>query len=275
MLLIPAVLSAANPTVSPLVSPTVTEMSLTTPDGFVLKGTLTVPAAPASKRHARPRPCPVVLLAHQFMADRGGWKPLAEKLNAAGIATLALDLRGHGASTQQAGKEVKVTDDFLASAKAVSLDKIPADLTQAAAWLRHQPGIDGRRLGLAGSSVGAFATLMASAKIRPIAVLALSPAGNGAFGPNATPALARAVETAKSAVMVMASRQDEDANQNATALRPIPGVYARFADGKEHGFDYLAAQSDTMAVFLTTYLKDHARKPAAPKSEEPATNPES
>ena len=69
--------------------PVAREMSLVTPDGFILKGTLSVPIM------AGPRP--VVILAHQFRAYRDGWKVLTADLNARGIATLALDLRGHGA----------------------------------------------------------------------------------------------------------------------------------------------------------------------------------
>ena len=241
--------------------PSVRDMKLTTPDGFQLKGTLTVPAR--GQRH------PVVVLAHQFGADRSGWQPLIEHLQACGIATLALDLRGHGQSTQDGDTEVKVTEDFMASAKTVGFDKIPGDLAQVAAWVRRQPGIDPNHLGLAGSSVGAFAALMAMPKVRPVVVLALSPAGTGAFGKDGTAALAQAVSRSKAAVMVMASRSDEDAATNAQALSGIPGVYTRVVDGKEHGFAYLAAQSDTMAVFLITYLKDRHRGQPAPAAAEP------
>ena len=90
---------------------------------------------------------------------------------------LALDLRGHGESAMKNGAEVRVTADFATSATAVGFDKIPADLAQAAAWLRKQPGVDGRRLGLAGSSVGAFAVLLAAPEVKPVAVLSLSPGG--------------------------------------------------------------------------------------------------
>ncbi len=52
-------------------------MSLPSPDGFTLKGTLTLPAAKGK--------VPVVILAHQFHADRTGWGPLVERLQARGI----------------------------------------------------------------------------------------------------------------------------------------------------------------------------------------------
>ena len=166
LLCLPALVSAAQPVVR--------DMTLTTPDGYVLKGALTIPPQPG--------PRPVVILAHQFQANGSGWKPLADLLNAKGIATLAMDLRGHGQSTQKAGQTVAVIPDFLISGQAVGFDQIPADLAQAAAWVRKQPRINPRRLALAGSSLGAFASLLAAPAIRPVAVLALSPAGQGAFG---------------------------------------------------------------------------------------------
>lgn len=251
-LLVPlAILSVAIPVqaVERTADPAVTEMSLTTPDGFILKGTLALPPAKGK--------VPVVILAHQFHADRSGWAPLAEKLHGLGMGTLALDLRGHGASTQKAGAEVKVTDDFAASAKAVGFDRIPADLSQAAEWLRKQPGVDGRRLGLAGASVGAFSVVLAEPQVHPVAVLSLSPAGNVAFGDHAADELKVAVLKGRASVLVLASREDKSAFDNAQVMKGLPGVDVLVNDGKAHGFDYFKDRTDTMAVFFGEYLTYH------------------
>src|SRR5208337_4100881 len=180
-------------------------------DGFVLRGTLSIPP------QAGPRP--VVVLAHQFNANRNGWKLLADLLATRGIATLAMDLRGHGQSTLKDGKTLEITDDFMKSARTVGFDRIQTDIAQAAVWVRKQPRIDPRRLALAGSSIGAFASLLAAREVRPLAVLALSPAGNGAFGENSADRLVRAVESAHSAVMVMAAGGDREAAANAALLK--------------------------------------------------------
>lgn len=229
--------------------PSATEMSLTTPDGFVLKGTLALPPAKGK--------VPVVILAHQFHADRAGWAPLAEKLHARGIGTLALDLRGHGESTQKAGAEVKVTDDFAASAKAVGFDRIPADLAQAAAWVRKQHGVDGRRIGLAGASVGAFSVILAEPQVHPVAVLSLSPAGNVAFGDHAAADLKAAVLKGQASLLVLAATDDKGAFDNAEALKGLPGVEVLASEGKAHGFDFFKDRTDTMAVFFGEYLTYH------------------
>lgn len=245
-----------------------TEMSLTTPDGYTLSGTLTVPEGKG--RH------PVVILAHQFQSDRNNWSALTSKLQERGLATLALDLRGHGASTDQAGVKVAVTGDFMPSAHLVGFDQIPSDLALAAAWVRKQKGVDGRHLGLAGSSVGAFASLLAAPKIRPNVVLALSPAGREAFGDRARDRMVSAATRAHAAVMAFVSMDDKEASENVEPLKPIFGANIRTFEGSRHGFDFLEQHSDVMAVFFAEYLlHPHmvtpTTAPAPAKAEAPST----
>ena len=222
--------------------PVSTPMSFTTPDGFTIHGTLTIPAT-GPKRH------PVVILAHQFHTTREGWAPLAERLQARGIATLALDLRGHGESADKA----KVGDDFMTSAKSVGFDKIPDDLAQAAEWVRKQKGIDARRVGLAGSSVGAFSVLLAEGRIRPQATVSLSPAGASVFGDKAMDSV-KASLAKGGATLIFASSQDEDAHTNAEGLRGVPGVAVLMQEGKDHGFAFFKDRVETMAIFFGEYL---------------------
>jgi len=251
---------------APAAAPTSVEMALTSADGFALKGTLTLPAMKGK--------APVVILAHQFNANRAGWAPLAERLAARGIGTLALDLRGHGASTRKGAAEVAVSADFMVSAKAVGFDQIPADLAQAAAWLRQQPGVDGRRIGLAGSSVGAFSVLLAAPAVKPVAVLGLSPAGTGAFGEGARESLKGAVLRSRASVLILASAGDKDSFANALALKNLPGVSLTLKEGDDHGFAYFKENADLMAVFFGEYLTyHHTGKAYAANSAQPAATP--
>ena len=240
-------------------------MALTSSDGFALKGTLNLPEASGK--------VPVVILAHQFRANRSGWDPLVVRLAALGIGTLALDLRGHGTSTMKGGSEVTVSTDFTASAKAVAFDLIPADLAQAATWLRAQPGVDVRRIGLAGSSVGALSVLFAASDVKPVAVLSLSPGGIVAFGDGAREKLRGAVERGKATTLVLASRNDKEAYENAMALKDLPGVSLALMDGNEHGFAYFKEHADLMAVFFGEYLTYHhtGKTYAASAAKKPAT----
>jgi dienelactone hydrolase len=265
-----AALILAAPMAPTLVAaPSTTEMALTSADGFALKGTLTLPAA---KPRAK---VPVVILAHEFHSDRAGWAPLTEKLLARGIGVLALDLRGHGESAMKDGTEVRVSPDFAASAKAVGFDHIPADLAQAAAWLRKQPGVDGRRLGLAGSSVGAFAVLLAAPEVKPVAVLSLSPAGSSAFGTDARDRLKGAVLRSRPSVLVLASSGDKDVAENAQALKDLPGVAVDLKEGEAHGFAFFKDCTDLMAVYFGEYLTYHhtGKTYAAERAKGPAAAP--
>ncbi len=250
-------------------APASTEMALTSADGFALKGTLTLPATKGK--------APVVILAHQFRADRTGWAPLVERLAARGIGTLALDLRGHGASTQKNGAEVTVSGDFLASAKTVGFDHIPGDLVQAAAWLRKQPGVDGRRIGLAGASVGALSVILAAPDVKPQAILSLSPAGDGAFPSGVRESMKGAVLRGRASTLVLASAGDKEATENAVAMKDLPGVALNLYEGDAHGFAYFKERADLMAVFFGEYLTyHHAGKayaaPAAAKTPGTAKN---
>jgi dienelactone hydrolase len=243
--------------------PTRTEVSLKTADGCVLAGTFTLPAS--TRKGAK---APVVILAHQFRSTRAGWGDLPERLHARGIATLALDLRGHGESL---GPH-RVTDDFVASAKAVGFHQIPGDLALAAAWVRKQPGVDKRRLALAGSSVGAFSAVLAAREARAIVVLALSPAGAVAWGEGAQEQLKTAQIRSRAAALVLASEQDKGALESAKALSGLPGVAISLRAGDEHGFAYLKARAETMAVFLGEYLRSKrlfANGGAAPEKANP------
>jgi dienelactone hydrolase len=246
-------------------APASTEMALTSADGFALKGTLTLPAAKGK--------VPVVILAHQFRSDRAGWAPLTERLAARGIGTLALDLRGHGASTFKGGTEVAVSSDFMASAMAVGFDRIPGDLSQAAAWLRKQPGVDGRRIGLAGASMGALSVLLATPEVQPVAVLSLSPAGNPAFGTDTKGQLKGAILRGRASTLIVASSGDKDAYENALSLKDLPGVDLDLPEGDSHGFAFFKDRADLMAVFFGEYLTYHhtGKTYGAPASKKPAT----
>ena len=241
---LPALLLAA-----PLAAtePASTPVTFKTADGFTLHGTLTVPAT-GPKRH------PVVILAHQFHSDRAAWAPLAERLNARGIATLALDLRGHGESTDKGGAAVAVTDDFAASAKAVGFDQIPGDLALVAAWARKQKALDPRRVALAGSSVGGFSVLAAAGKVKPLAVLALSPAGSEAFGDHALESVGGSLGRSGAATLVFVAQDDADAAKVAAAVKAVPGVSELVFPGQDHGYAFFKDHAETMAVFFGEYL---------------------
>lgn len=134
-----------------------TELTLTTEDGFELHGWL-------EKPQNTTKPMPIVLLAHQFGSDHTSWDMLTMRLHAKGMATLSVDLRGHGKSTMQNGVQNSVqlpknTSDvrtaFDASAPKVDFTKIPQDLIAWLEMLEEDKSLDMQQLYLIGASLGA------------------------------------------------------------------------------------------------------------------------
>jgi len=136
-------------------------------DGVDLAGTLTLP------RGAGPWPA-VVLVSGSGPQDRDetimDHKPflvLADALTRAGIAVLRYDDRGVGASTGD-------------SSQATSLD-FSRDAEAAVDWLRQQPGVDPRRIGVVGHSEGGLIAAMLAARRADLAGIVML-AGTGVDG---------------------------------------------------------------------------------------------
>jgi alpha-beta hydrolase superfamily lysophospholipase len=112
------------------------------------------------------QPRSAALLLHMMPATKESWSAFAFRLSLQGIASLAIDLRGHGAS--DGGPDgYRAFDDATHQAKRLDVD---AGLT----WLRDRyPGL---RLLAIGASIGANLALRAMADHPDVAaVLALSP----------------------------------------------------------------------------------------------------
>jgi fermentation-respiration switch protein FrsA (DUF1100 family) len=118
--------------------------------GHQIGATLTIPARPADAAPGTEQRFPaVILISGSGPQDRDetifGHKPfavIADALTRAGIAVLRFDDRGVGKSTGDFG--VATSYEFA------------ADVDELSIWLRKQPEIDGRRVGLIGHSEGAL-----------------------------------------------------------------------------------------------------------------------
>ncbi len=150
---------------------TAEEVKLAAPGGFTLAGTLTRPTGAKG-----PVPA-VVTITGSGQEDRDeslpivrGFRPfrqIADTLARRGIAVLRLDDRGVGGS---GGPVASATSRDFAN-----------DIRTALAWLRRQPGIDGKRLGLVGHSEGGLIAPMVAADDRQLRgiVLMAGPAYTG------------------------------------------------------------------------------------------------
>jgi dipeptidyl aminopeptidase/acylaminoacyl peptidase len=117
-------------------------VSFTTEDGVALKGWLVEPPHPGAKS-------PAIILCHGVGANRSDFTELAASLAKRGFFALQFDFRAHGESggsrTSLGYHEQK-------------------DIIAALQFLTTRPGIDPRRIGIYGFSLGGSSAILAAAK---------------------------------------------------------------------------------------------------------------
>ncbi len=124
---------------------TANEVSIPVADGLEIAGTLTLPDAG--------EPVPTIILLHMLGGDHSDWdkNELQTELNTNGFGTLAVDLRGHGATGGAADWEAAETD-----------------LQVVWQFLRDHPGVDGQATAVVGASIGANLGLRLAANVPQI-----------------------------------------------------------------------------------------------------------
>jgi pimeloyl-ACP methyl ester carboxylesterase len=140
-LLVLAALVVAPPSEAAVGQP----VQLRTADGVNLAGMLYLADGDA----------PAVVLVHMFTRAKEDWRPFAERLQAAGLTALAIDLRGHGAS-----------GGVSTPAPAMALD-----VQAAIGFLAGHSGVRG--IAVVGASLGASAAIMAAAELPAVRGVAL------------------------------------------------------------------------------------------------------
>lgn len=110
-------------------------------NGLTMHGTLAIP-------EFGNKLVPGVIIFHGMTSSEQGYIPLAIRLAEAGVAGLAISMRGHGQSEGDFNKEI--------------VAEATQDAVSAYDFLVKQPGIDADRVGMVGSSVGAILAGMAT-----------------------------------------------------------------------------------------------------------------
>lgn len=141
LLFIGAVTGFARPVVPSTTGPApegTTETVILDSDGWLLAATFR-PAGPTD-RH------PAALLLHRAAGNRGEYGALAEALRIRGVSSLALDLRGHGDSTNLGRFEPPYAEHLHINAEA------HRDVNRALEWLAARSDIDATRLAVVAAS---------------------------------------------------------------------------------------------------------------------------
>jgi pimeloyl-ACP methyl ester carboxylesterase len=258
--------------VSPALAPL--HMAIAAQDELVLRGALVYPHRRTGTRY------PLAVLVHQYPSTRDCYAPLTADLHAAGVATLAFDLRGHGESVWTPSG-VKVADfpagptmgafgeAFMGSASKVGFPMIADDIVRVTSWGIFQNFIDASRVLLVGGSVGGTGVLLAAPRVGPglRGVLTFAAAGAGVHGPDADGRIRRNCQGAGVPMLLTTSEQDPfDGAANAKRWSAgVSGITVRVVPGSDHAMAiYYAVRKEALdfarRVFVTSATSGAKKK---------------
>lgn len=234
-------------------------MSVATADGVLLKGILAYPETAPGTRY------PLAVLAHQYPATGDSFGPLLDDLLDLGIATLAFDLRGHGASTAgPTGRPVVIETPhgftldafgkaFMASIGSLQFDRIDDDILRVAGWGAAQNFVDSSRMLLVGASIGASGALLASPRVPGLkGLITFGAAGALAFGEDGPARIRKAIEGLKASCYLASSEGDPFSGaDNVRAWSAGLGhVTSRLVPGSDHGMAIYYSVRDEVLAFI-------------------------
>ncbi|WP_292664384.1 alpha/beta fold hydrolase [Nitratifractor sp.] len=221
-------------------------LTLHSKDGFVLKGWLDLPS------QGKP-PYRLALMAHEYGSDHRMWKELAAQMRRRGYATLAVDLRGHGASDMRNGKKVRVRPGhFEADAKRIGFARIPDDLRAWMDRMEARKDIEIEEPVFFGSSLGGGAVIPLMIDYEPKVVVTLSPASPGNFNKRE---VMESVEESNSPWLIVSSQRDfaRKSAEFYAAKALLPTLL--IVPGEGHGSYTLPSAGGYIKAFLDRYLK--------------------
>lgn len=221
------------------------DVTFVTSDGVTLGATL----SPGSRPDA-----PAVILVHQIASDRSEWAPLVARLREApALTVLAIDLRGHGASTQGPAGPL----DFHAFDTA-AWGAIGLDVRAAAAFLTsRESGLLPNHIAVVGSSLGATAAVLAAhdeGRLDPIVTLSPGRAYHG------VDAITLVLALGGRALLAVVAREEADGVDTASAFARITRGEPLIVDGNAHGVALFTAAPETLDR-VESFLRERVGAP--------------
>ena len=205
-------------------------------------------------------PAPAVVLLHIYRSDRGAWRPLVPALHNAGFAVLAIDMRGHGESTQPSSMQLRRR---VIERDTAVFNDMHKDVAAAYGWLAKKPKVDLSQWGLIGASVGCSVALDYVTRDRSVdSVVCLTP-GEKYLGVDSVEDVRRIAGRSILLLATEGERKDSDilGRANASAMVRIVGP------GVVHGtqmFGRVEGIEDRIAAFLAGHvLRGTGDKPVA------------
>lgn len=238
-------------------------MSVLSADGIVLKGILEYPDVVPGTGF------PLAVLSHQYPATADSFGPLVEDLLDLGLACLAYDQRGHGASVMGPSGPVVINtpvgftgDDFgkafMSSVSKVGFHRIDDDILRVASWGAAQNFIDSGRMLLIGGSVGGSGALLAASRVPGLkAVITLGAAGAPAFGDDAADRIRKSLQSVGAALLASSEGDPFAGAENVRNWSQGMGhVAARLVPGSAHAMGiYYEVREEILAFVKAKVLK--------------------
>ncbi|HEU0007453.1 MAG TPA: alpha/beta fold hydrolase [Terriglobia bacterium] len=188
---------------------------------------------------------PAVLLVHGFGEDRRQWDAFVrERLLPSGFAALTLDLRGHGASKEKAGKALNADASWRSDLK-----QFPVDIEAAILWLKSRNDVDVNRIAIIGCDLGADLAFLASGKYEEMrsAIAISGDAGNAG-------ALARPISDFQPhSILYIATQGDSQATNSARELEKRTGFPVRvqiYENSDAHGVKILQEIPEAASLMI-------------------------
>jgi alpha-beta hydrolase superfamily lysophospholipase len=171
-------------------------------------------------------------------SQKESWAPFATRLQEAGYAALALDLRGHGESGGES--------EWAA---------MPDDVAEAWAALIAQPEVDAHPGAIVGAGVGANLALIAAADEPTVLAAALLSPELEEWGLEIEEAM---VAYGERPILIVASQDDLPAAESAQRLAEMARGSPALAlyPGAGHGTDIFGSQPD-LANLILSWLRTH------------------
>ena len=216
-------------------------VEISTSDGITIVGTM-VKASGVERR-------PACLLVHQLGSDRSSYAAFQQKLLEAGINSLAIDMRGHGESTE--GGTLNYSD-FDNAKWAECQEDIRAGLD----YLRNDDGVKASSIGIVGASIGANLAVIEAAdemmedgfRDAPTCLVLLSP-GTDYHG---IAPLQRAHDLGRIPVYIASAEEDRQSYRGSQSLSQAARGGELFSfPGSDHGTDLFDANPEFMDELVT------------------------
>jgi alpha-beta hydrolase superfamily lysophospholipase len=193
-----------------------------------------------------------VILLHSYSTARQSWAAFQRTLAQRGLASLAIDLRGHGESLRG---EQGVALDYKKFAEEDHLASME-DVRGAYEWIRKR-GIERARIAVVGASIGANMALRFLSEEPQVAAAGLLSPGVNFHGVE-TPDAAEHVIPEQGVWMAASAGDDQESYNSVLALDPLLEIQHKTIErlqGAGHGLKMFDADAALMGK-LADWLRD-------------------